>query len=179
MNTSQADQFRDFNRPYDPPPETAAFLFRLYRFLFTEASIELRRKQLMFEAGADCGDSWRVVCISEDALVHIYSTDSARCLKRAHPISRWQRIHYLFDRDNPLNKHELIHYFFKHDSVALVTAEENNKEGISHWSTLYPVPNGIFTGGGFGVRARNVDLEWVRDMVDGKRIQAENNSLDD
>jgi len=167
MNTSQADRFRECNRPYHPPSESAHFLFRLYRLLFSEAGIELRKKQLMFEAGALCRDSWRVVCISENALKQICVSESVKGLKRAHPISRSERALYLFERDVPVSENELVSYYFENDSVALVTSQENNVDGVSHWSELYCVPEGIFTSGSFRIYLRKVDLEWAKDTCNG------------
>jgi len=165
MPSTFPPDFEQFNRPHCVVPATEDFLYRLYEMLFSEPGLSLRTRQRTFETAADCPDSWRVVCVSHDALVQIVQTASAKGLRRAHPTSRSERAGHLFERDRPLNRSELLPYFFKHDTVALVTAAENTQEGVAHWSKLYKVPPGIFTSGSFSIHARRIDLEWAKTIL--------------
>jgi hypothetical protein len=149
------------NRPHQVDAATGAFLFTLYTLLFV-ASVDLRIKQRTFETAADSKNSWRVVSISEAALEHIKKTGEAKGLQRGHILPRVNRARHLFDRKAPMTQAELLKYFFEHDSVALVTKVENSRDGTTHWSRLYPVPEGLFTAGSFSIYVRKgKEIPWV------------------
>jgi hypothetical protein len=153
------------NRPHCVNSETGSFLFTLYKLLF-EAKVDLRIKQRTFETAADSKNSWRVVSISQDALHHISQNRSTKGLQRGHILSRSTRAEYLFLCDAPLTQNELLMYFFEHDTVALVTKSENNKDGTLHWSQLHEVPAGLFTAGSFSIYARKgKELVWVDQVL--------------
>ena len=155
------------NRPHRVDPATGTFLFALYSFLFT-SNVSLRIKQRTFETAAESQDSWRVVSISRAALVHIAQSNSANGLQRAHVLSRNERALRLFQRESPLSQSELLDYFFEHDTAALVTKEENSRDGTAHWSPLRPVPEGLFTAGSlFSIYVRKgKELPWVLQEVE-------------
>jgi len=153
------------NRPHRVDTSTGDFLFTLYQLLF-HADVELRIKQRTFETAADSKNSWRVVSISHAAIQHILQTGSAKGLRRGHLLSRVERAKYLFKREAPLLKDGLLDYFFEHDTVALVTHAENNKDGTAHWSPLVAVPEDHFTAGSFSIYVRKgKELAWVKQQV--------------
>ena len=139
------------NRPHSVDIATGEFLYTLYKLLFQAPGLQLRTKQRTFETAADSKNSWRVVSISRAAVEHLRKTQSAKGLQRGHIHSRADRAKHLFERIAPLSREELLSYFFVHDTVALVTKEENSKDGAAHWSTLYPVPEGLFDAGSFSI----------------------------
>lgn len=152
------------NRPHQADAATESFLYTLYSLLFN-TSVDLRIKQRTFETAADSKNSWRVVSISEAALEHIRKTGRAAGLQRGHILSRVNRAQHLFNREAPMTKVELLSYFFKHDTTALVTKSENSKNGITHWSALHPVPEGLFTAGSFSVYLRKgKEIPWVNSL---------------
>ena len=78
-------------------------------------------------------------------------------------LPRVSRAQHLFNRDIPITEAELLEYFFEHDTVAMVTKAENSKEGVSHWSPLYAVPEGLFTAGSFSIYVRkSKEIPWVQ-----------------
>lgn len=153
------------NRPYSVDAETGDFLFTLYKLLFA-AKVDPRIKQRTFKTAADSKNSWRVVSISQDALNHISENRNTKGLQRGHILPRSVRAEHLFRRASPLTRDELLSYFFEHDTVALVTKRENNKDGTSHWSQLYEVPADLFTAGSFSIYARKgKELVWVDQLI--------------
>lgn len=149
------------NRPHEVDELTGDFIYLLYKLLFT-ADIDQRIKQRTLETGAESKNSWRVVSISEKALEHLKKHRSAKGLQRGHILTRASRAQHLFNRANPLTRNELLTYFFLHDTVALVTKEENAIDGASHWSPLREVPQGAFNAGSFSIYVRQkVELAWV------------------
>ena len=103
--------FRASNRYHVPTKEMTQDLYKLYELL-RDLNLSLRSKQMSFETAADCSDSWQIVCISYDAAKVIDSTESAKGLRRAHPISRKQRAERMFS-EGKMAKGELIRYFFE------------------------------------------------------------------
>lgn len=152
------------NRPHRVDSSTAEFLYMLYGLLFV-AKVDLRIKQRTFETAADSKNSWRVVSVSEAALEHIRKAGEAKGLQRGHILSRISRAQHLFNRDTPLTQAELLEYFFEHDTVALVTKAENSKDGVTHWSQLHAVPEGLFTAGSFSIYVRKgKEIPWVQSL---------------
>lgn len=67
-----------------------------------------------------------------------------------------------------MSREDLLHYFFEHDTVALVTTQENAKDGIAGWSKLLAVPDGLFNAGSFSIHARKgKELVWVTSLSGG------------
>lgn len=154
-------KFHPNNRPYSVNAETGNFLFTIYKILF-DSDVDIRVKQRTLETAAESRNSWRVVSISQAALDHITQYRNTKGLQRGHILSRKDRALNLFDRDHPLNQQQLLKYFFENDTVALVTKAENSKNGTTHWSKLFEVPEDLFTAGSFSVYARkNKELIWV------------------
>lgn len=152
------------NRPHRVDPSTAEFLYTLYGLLFV-AKVDLRIKQRTFETATDSKNSWRVVSVSEAAIEHIRKTGEAKGLQRGHILSRISRAQHLFNRDTPMTQAELLEYFFEHDTVALVTKAENSKDGVTHWSPLHAVPEGLFTAGSFSIYVRKgKEIPWIQSL---------------
>lgn len=152
------------NRPHSVDKATGDFLFLLYQLLF-EADVSLWTKQRTLETAAESKNSWRVVSISTDAVNHIRTTGSAKGLRRGHALSRNERAKHLFERSDLLDRDELLRYFFEHDTVALITSKENSKDGVTEWSELLPVPEGLFNAGSFSIYARKgKELAWVAQL---------------
>lgn len=75
----------------------------------------------------------------------------------------------MFESKEPLSERVLISEFFAHDTVALITAKENGKNGVSDWSPLFEVPNGIFDSNSYSVCYRvKTEKAWVKETL--KRI---------
>lgn len=145
--------------------ETGEFLYTIYNLLFN-ANIDFYIKQRTFETAANSKNSWRVVSISKNAIQHIIKHKNAKGLQRGHLLQRSLRSDYLFKREHPLNKDELLSYFFEHDTVALITKEENDKSGTSHWSDLVPVPEDLFTAGSFSIYLRkSKEIPWIETLI--------------
>jgi hypothetical protein len=163
-----------FNRPYSPVPETADFLYRVYKLLLdAPASMNAHAKKRTFENAADGTHAWTVVCISRDALEHVATKGNTKTLRRAHALSRELRFQSIFGPGAKVwTKEELMTYFFEHDTCALVTFDENKKHTTSGWSQLYPVPEHLpdrkgvkklSFPGSFSVGARKtVELPWAK-----------------
>lgn len=150
------------NRPHTVNANTAAFLYRIYLLLFKASDIKEWTKQKTFEAAAESTNSWRVVSISEAALQQIANSKSAKGLRRGHILSRSERARRMFGVKEPMSKEQLTKFFFDNDTVALITKEENAKDGPDHWTPLHAVPDGIFNSGSFSIHVRKrKDLPWV------------------
>lgn len=157
-------QLAEFNRPHRPDAQTADFLFRVYKLLLeAPPCVSTHSKKRTFESAADGAHSWKVVCISQNALEHIATKGDTKSLRRAHALSREQRFQKIFgDGANHWTKADLMAYFFEHDTCALVTTLENNKDTTDDWSKLHPVPSHILCKGSFAVYARKtVDVPWA------------------
>lgn len=156
-----------FNRPHNPDAETAEFLFRVYKLLLdAPPSMNTHSKKRAFESAADGTHSWKVVCISQDALEHLAAKGDTKTLRRAHALSRELRFRNIFGKDAKLwTRDDLMAYFFEHDTCALVTTPENNDDNTDHWSKLHPVPPHILCKGSFAVYARKtVDVPWAKEL---------------
>ena len=162
--------FAQFNKPHKPTPEKKEFFYRLYKLLFYENSISLRTKQSSLDTAIINEYPWKIVCISEEALKLISHTGATKDLRRAHPVQRKKRAEYLFERKHPLARTTFIHRYFFYDTVALVHKTENSKEGTSHWSRLYGVPEGYLAEGSFSVKLTTDDLKWVNKLVEDRKI---------
>jgi hypothetical protein len=161
----EVSQMHPHNRPRTVDTQTGDFLFRLYTLLFEAKDLGLHTQQRTFETATVSKETWRVVSISQAAINHIRIHKSAAGLQRGHILRRFDRAKHLFDRDVALSRDELLSYFFEHDTVALVTKQENNKDGTAHWSALHPVPEDLFTAGSFSVHVRKgKELKWVESL---------------
>ena len=169
---SRALEFQRFNKPHSPTQEAQAFIYQIYTLLFNAQGITPRTKQTTLETAAVNLYPWKVVCISERALVGILKSKSTDGLRRGHPLKRADRSKKLFERAGPMAVREFMEYYFSNDTVALVLAEENNKHGVNHWSRLFDVPEGRLTSGSFSVRLGPGDLAWVGDVCAREGISA-------
>jgi hypothetical protein len=155
-----------FNRPHKPDADTADFLYRIYKLLLeAPASMGAHSRKRTFES-ADGAHSWKVVCISQDALQHLATAGDTKTLRRAHALSRELRFQSIFGPDARVwTKADLMAYFFEHDTCALVTSPENNRDTTDSWSRLHAVPEHILCKGSFAVYARKtVDVRWAKDL---------------
>jgi peptidoglycan/xylan/chitin deacetylase (PgdA/CDA1 family) len=86
-----------FNRPHTVDEATADFLYCLYELLRRAPStVDKHARQRTFESAALGSHTWRIVCISRNALEHVVATRSVEKLKRAHALSRGERYDDIF-----------------------------------------------------------------------------------
>jgi len=151
---------------FDPSGE---FLYGTYRLLF-HCDAPLHNKQKAFEASALCDTSWFVESISLAAAERLLEKGNASGVRRAHAMSRSERAKAMFVRTDLMPKDEMLEFFLRHDSTTVVTTEENNQPGDSHWSPLIPVPAGYFTSPSFKIRLRKtVELSWLHQELASRR----------
>jgi len=151
---------------FDPSGE---FLYGTYRLLF-HCDAPLHNKQKAFEASALCDTSWFVESISLAAAERLLEKGNASGVRRAHAMSRSERAKAMFVRTDLMPKDEMLEFFLRHDSTTVVTTEENNQPGDSHWSPLIPVPAGHFTSPSFKIRLRKtVELSWLHQELASRR----------
>lgn len=151
---------------FDPSGE---FLYGTYRLLF-HCNAPLHNKQKAFEASALCDTSWFVESISLAAAERLLDKGNASGVRRAHAMSRSERSKAMFVRSDLMPKDEMLEFFLRNDSTTVVTTEENNQPGDSHWSPLIPVPAGYFTSPSFKIRLRKtVELSWLHQELASRR----------
>lgn len=163
-------------QPFTPLPFTLSknltpalrdFLYKLYLQL-REAPLPLSLycRYRTFETAAVDICSWHIDAISINALEHLVRERTAKGLRRGHRMARKERGAALFDPEiEPMKKKAMLNFFFENDRVTLVTAAENGKNGIQHWSPQILVPDGLFQGGSYSVAVKPADLQWAEDTL--------------
>jgi hypothetical protein len=62
---SRSAEFKKFNRPHKPNKQSGAFIYKVYRLLFSKnAPIKIVTKEKTLESLAVTQYPWKVVCIS-------------------------------------------------------------------------------------------------------------------
>ncbi|CAN7476110.1 hypothetical protein [Massilia sp. LjRoot122] len=144
--------------------ELCDFLFDLYLQLrAAPPSLPLSGRYRTFETAAVHICSWHIDAISVNALQHLVKKRTAKGLRRGHRMARKDRGIAMFDpKVAPMLKKAMLEFFFENDRVTLVTAGENGRNGIRHWSPQLPVPEELFRGGSYSVVVTPADLKWAR-----------------
>lgn len=110
-------------------------------------------------------DFWVVTGISEAALRSMAKSNwSTKGIRRGHALGRQQRASELFGSNAPIDN--AFEYYMQHDKVTLVTAGENTKYGVTHWSKVYPLPHNLFGWHtGWGISIEDVQIVFLESLM--------------